>query len=41
MRKLPERNFETNTFFVSLHVGLANERKMDWKMGDKKGKFRW
>lgn len=41
MKKLPARNFETNTFFVSLRVGLANERKVDWKLGDKKGKFRW
>lgn len=36
----PARNFETNTFFVSLRIGLANERKVDWKIGEKSGKFK-
>ncbi len=36
----PELDFETNTFFVSLRIGLANERKVDWRIGKKSGKFR-
>lgn len=36
----PKRDFETNTFFVSLRIGLANERKVDWKLGKKGGTFR-
>lgn len=40
MRKLPSRNFETNTFFISLRVGLANERKVNWRFGEKEGKWK-
>lgn len=36
----PSRDFQTNTFFVSLRIGLANERKVDWRVGEKSGKFR-
>lgn len=36
---LPARGFETNTFFISLRIGLANERKVDWRVGEKEGKF--
>ena len=38
--KRPERGFETNTFFISLRIGLANERKVDWSLGKKSGKFK-
>jgi len=38
MPRLPEENFETNRFFVSLRIGIINERDVDfeWRKREKK-----
>ncbi len=40
MPRLPEENFETNRFFVSLRIGIINERDVDfeWRKRKKKRK---
>jgi hypothetical protein len=37
MTRLPD-NFETNKFFISLRIGIINDRDVDFNMGKKKKK---
>lgn len=39
---VPKQDFETNTFFISLRAGIANERSVNYKLRNgKKKKVKW